>query len=496
MAEKVLVMKNIVKEFPGVIAVNDVDLELRRGEVLALCGENGAGKSTLIKVLSGAHVPDSGEVWLDGEQITQFTPRNCIEKGIRVIYQEFNNFETISIAENIFAGNIPVKGKAHLVDNKTMIEESIKSLKRCGVDLDPNTKVSMLSVAQRQIVEIAKAITGNAKVLVMDEPTAALNEVEVKNLFEIIHRIQEEGTPIIYISHRLDEIFGIANRVQVMRDGKSVFVSDIDKTTRKEIVANMVGSELKEVVNTRSKDATDVIMQVKGLSSDKYRDVTFNVCRSEVVTLYGLMGAGQSEVMETIFGIRDYENGEIEVNGKKLKDIKPAKAKKNGIGYVPSDRKRDALTLKQSISENIVITNIDAILNHNLVSSKKERTFSNGWIKKLNIRTTSPDNKVSTLSGGNQQKVVMAKWLAAEPDVLMLNEPTRGVDVGAKAEIYGIIDKLLTEGKGVLMVSSDLPEVLGISDRVYVFCEGRIVGEYKHKEITPQTLLESALGGI
>lgn len=495
--QTILSMRDIVKEFPGVVAVNHVTLELKKGEVLALVGENGAGKSTLIKVLSGANVPEGGEVWIDGQQITQFNPKTSLEHGVRVMYQELNNFETISVAENIFAGHIPVKGPFHLTDKAAMYKQSSELMARVGLNVYPGTTLGRLSVAERQLVEIAKALSSNTKVLVMDEPTAALNDTEVENLFRIIETVKNSGTSVIYISHRLDEIFRIADRVQVMRDGRSVFVSDIKDTNKPEIVANMVGNELGDIIKRDYADGTDEILKVENLKSKYYRNASFHLCRGEVVALYGLMGAGQSEMMETLFGVHEYTEGSVTIKGEKVSKLTPAKAMKYGIGYVPSERKQDGLYLNHSISENIVISCLRKILTNGLISFKKEDTLSANWIKELNIRTVSAKKKVGALSGGNQQKVVMAKWLSTDPDILLLNEPTRGVDVGAKAEIYHIIEEdMLNKGKGVVVVSSDLPEILSISDRVYVFCEGEIVKEFKHEEITSRALLECALGGL
>ena len=494
----ILSMRDIVKEFPGVVAVNHVTLELKKGEVLALVGENGAGKSTLIKVLSGANVPENGEVWIDGKQMPQFNPRTSLEYGVRVMYQELNNFETISVAENIFAGHIPVKPPFNLTDKAEMYRQCRELTACVGLDVYPGMPLNRLSIAERQLVEIAKALSSNTKVLVMDEPTAALNDKEVENLFQIIENVKNSGTSVIYISHRLDEIFRIADRVQVMRDGRSVFVSEIKDTNKAEIVANMVGNELSEVVKTEYAQGTDEILKVENLKSKYYRNASFHLCRGEVVGLYGLMGAGQSEMMETLFGVHEHTEGQITVKGETVKKLTPAKAMSCGIGYVPSERKKDGLYLTHSISTNIVISCMRKVLTKmGLVSYKKIDTLSDGWIKELNVRTVSARKKVGALSGGNQQKVVMAKWLATDPDILLLNEPTRGVDVGAKAEIYHIIEQdMLKRGKGVVVVSSDLPEVLSICDRVYVFCEGEIVKEFVHAEITSRALLECALGGV
>jgi ABC-type sugar transport system ATPase subunit len=494
--QHILLMKNINKRFPGVFAVNDVTLELLPNEVLALVGENGAGKSTLIKVLSGALEPDAGEVWIAGEKIEDFQPHACMEKGVRVIYQEFNNFGTLNVAENIFAGEIPVKGPLRLVSQKELMAKSREALKRVSLDLDPATSLRDLSVAQMQLVEIAKALSGNFKVIVMDEPTSALNDAEVEKLFSIIREIKKTGASIIYISHRLDEIFQIADRVHVMRDGKSVFVSPITSTNKNEIVSNMVGKSFDNIEVHHRHAPGEAVLTVKNLSAETYHDVNFEVHKGELLTLYGLMSAGQSEVLETLFGIKEPKSGEIVTKNKTFTKLTPNKAKKNGIAYVPSDRKLEALNLIHSISDNIVITCLDKILSFRLLSPRKEKNLVNSWISSLGVRTESIKKKVGTLSGGNQQKVVMAKWLVTDPHVLLLNEPTRGVDVGARAEIYTIIDHMLDKGLGVVMVSSDLDEVLRISDKVVVFYEGSVQVIFNKEEISARALLESALGGL
>jgi ABC-type sugar transport system ATPase subunit len=493
--QHILLMKNIVKSFLGIVAVNDITLELFPGEVLALVGENGAGKSTLMKVLSGALVPDSGEVLVEGVKFHEFNPKACMEKGIRVIYQEFNNFNTLNVAENIFAGEIPISGAFHLVDQKKLIAKSREVLKRVGLDINPVTMLRDLTVAKMQLVEIAKALSGNFKVMVMDEPTSALNDAEIEKLFQVIQDIKNTGVPIIYISHRLDEIFKIADRVQVLRDGKSVFISDINATSKKEIVANMVGKGFEDIqTHSLNVKGDEILLKINNLNARTYHNVSFDVHKGELVTLYGLMGAGQAEVLETLFGIRRPGSGEIITNNRTFTKLTPDRAKKNGIAYVPSDRKLEALSLIHSISDNIVITCLNKITSFRMLSGDKEKKLVNQWINDLGIKTVSSKKNVSTLSGGNQQKIVMAKWLATDPDILLLNEPTRGVDVGAKAEIYAIIDRMLSQGLGVIMVSSDLAEVLRISDKVIVFYEGDVQAVYNKTEITAQALLESALG--
>jgi ABC-type sugar transport system ATPase subunit len=494
--QPMLEMRNIVKHFPGVLAVNDVSLELNSGEVLALVGENGAGKSTLIKVLSGASPCDSGELILNGERLHIRTPLAAIQQGITVIYQELNTCETLSIAENTLVGNLPTKGRGILkrVDKKTAIRQSGELLKKLNLNFDPRTPVAKLSIAEKQIVEIAKALSRNTKVLVMDEPTAALNEKEVDLLFDIIRQVKSMGTGIIFISHRLDEIFQVADRVQIMRDGKSVFVGKTDEITKPEIIHHMIGREVDE---SRFKDdyKTDkVVFEVEGLTTRAVKDISFKVYAGEVLGLFGLMGSGRTNIVKAIFGAERMTSGVIHVAGKETKIKSPSDAKDAGISYIPNDRKLEGLMLNLGIRQNVSITVLEKILGKFGLNKKKEAELVQDWVKQINIKTTNLGKAVESLSGGNQQKVVMAKWLAAEPKVMILNEPTRGVDVGAKREIYNIIVELCKKGMGVIMISSDLPEMLSMADRVVVIHEGANVGEISGGEITQHNLMTKAVG--
>ena len=491
-----LQMKGITKQFPGVLACDHVDLELEAGKVLALVGENGAGKSTLMKMLSGAYLVDEGEIILDGETVEFKEPMDSIKKGITVIYQELNTCETLTVAENIFVGNLPTKGGgiAKRVNKKKMVEESKKLLAQLNMDIDPNLPVSQLSIAEKQIIEIAKALSRNTKILVMDEPTAALNDKEVKMLFDITRRIQEMGTGVIFISHRLDEIFEICDHVMIMRDGKRVFLGSVDSIDKPGIIHHMVG---REVVEERLKFGDvedDTVFEVKGLTTGYLKDISFEVKKGEILGLFGLMGSGRTETAKAIFGADPMKSGELFLNGNKLSIKSPKDAKNAGIAYIPNDRKLEGLTLNQSILRNISNTVLEKILGKAGVSKKKEEALGNEWIENLNIKTTDAYKEVNSLSGGNQQKVVMAKWLATNPKLMILNEPTRGVDVGAKREIYDIILDLCKKGMAVIMISSDMAEMLSLADRVVVLFEGQKVAEVTGDDINQKVLLTRAMG--
>jgi len=492
--EKVLEMRNISKSFPGVRAVDEVTLELKKGEVLALVGENGAGKSTLMKILSGAYTADKGEIYINGEKKKITSPKDALDVGISVMYQEFNNFEPISIAENIFAGRLFTKGLTKAIDYRKLAEESRKILEEIGLKRNPFEKIRNLSVAEKQIVEIAKALSRDTKILVMDEPTAALNDKEVESLFRLIREIKEKGTSIIYISHRLDEIFQICDRVQVMRDGKSVYISDIKDTSKSKIISQMVGREMTDMYPKRESDKGGYVLEVEKLCTSEVSDISFKVRSGEVLCLFGLMGAGQANIVETLFGIRHMHSGKVKIDGKEVAIKNPRGAKKQGIAYVPSDRKIEGLMLRHSVLSNITLTILEKISNFLRIDIKKENKEVEKWVSRLNIKTPSYKTLVEKLSGGNQQKVVIAKWIAANPKVLILNEPTRGVDVGAKAEIYGIMEDLCENNVAIIMVSSDLNEVLSMSDRIVIIHEGRINGEVEGKEITQEKIMQKAVG--
>lgn len=492
---RLLQMQHISKHFPGVLAVDDVSLEVGAGEVLALVGENGAGKSTLMKVLSGAYAYDSGNIVLEGETLDIKSPMDAIKKGITIIYQELNTCETLSIAENIFVGNLPEKrGIIKRVDRKEMFRRSAELLKQLNISYPPETPVAKLSIAEKQIVEIAKALSRNTKILVMDEPTAALSEKEVRSLFDIVKRVQSLGTGVIFISHRLDEIFEVADRVQIMRDGKSVYVgntADIDKPS---IIRHMVGRDVTEGRLKSGKDFNKVTLEVEGLCTRAVKDISFKVHAGEVLGLFGLMGCGRTNIVKAIFGAEKMTAGTVKLDGKMLRIRECEDAKKAGIAYIPNDRKLEGLMLNRSIEQNICLSVLEKVKGVIGISKKKETAIAKEWVERINIKTTDVHKDVNSLSGGNQQKVVMAKWLVTEPKVMILNEPTRGVDVGAKREIYKIILELCERGMAVIMISSDLPEMVSMADRVVVIHEGRLAGEIKGDKITQHNLMTKAVG--
>lgn len=490
----VLRMEHISKAFPGVQALDDVSLHIDAGDVLALVGENGAGKSTLMKILSGAYTADTGDIYIDEKHMVYSRPADATDAGIRIIYQELNNLPYMSVAENIFLGQWP-KNKFGQIDYGKMRADCKSLLERVALNVDPFCDVGTLSVAQKQLVEIAKALSGNCKVLVMDEPTSSLNETETQNLFEIIRSLTAEGKAIIYISHRMDEIFTIANKVQVMRDGKLVGVSDMDKISREEIIHQMVGREIKDMYPKSKPNIGDVALEVCGLTNNVIKDVSFYVRKGEILGLFGLMGAGRTNILEAIFGVRHLEKGEIRLGGKPVTIQSPAEAMSHKIAYLPSERKLDGLLLDHSVAENIVLASIDSRLGTLKLNLKKENEIAERWIQELSIKAPGKTAEVQNLSGGNQQKVVLAKALETEPEILLLNEPTRGIDVGAKIEIYHLIEQLCAKGIAVIMISSEIPEIMGIADRIVVVCEGRVTGELNRDEFTSEKMMNHAIGG-
>ena len=492
---RLLEMRGISKKFPGVLAVDNVDLSVGAGEVLALVGENGAGKSTLMKMLSGAYAHDEGEIILDGKRLSIKSPTDAIEQGITVIYQELNTCETLTVAENILIGNLPrKKNPLKTVDWKEAARKSRELLEQLNMHYDPHTPVSRLSIAEKQIVEIAKALSRNTRILVMDEPTAALNEKEVQMLFDIVRKIKGMGTGIIFISHRLDEIFEVADRVQIMRDGKSVYTGKTSEIDKSGIIRYMVGREVEEG-RIKQEDATgEVVLEVEGLTTREVKDITFNVRKGEILGLFGLMGSGRTNIVKAIFGAERMVAGTVKLEGRTLRIKECADAKKAGIAYIPNDRKLEGLMLNRSIEQNICLSVLDKVKGLIGISKKKEAAVANEWVERINIKTTDVHKDVNSLSGGNQQKVVMGKWLATEPKVMILNEPTRGVDVGAKREIYKIVLDLCERGMAVIMISSDLPEMISMADRVVVIHEGRVAGEVKGDEITQNNLMTKAVG--
>ena len=485
-------MTGIMKEFPGVKALDNVKLDLYAGEVLALLGENGAGKSTLMKILSGVYQRDDGEIILFGNKIGEWDANKAKNAGVSIIHQELNMCTHLSVAENIFLGRELIKNGR--LDNERMNQETKEILHKLNIDIDPREQVSELAVSKQQMVEIAKALSQNAKVLIMDEPTSALTSKEIDELFKIIHQLKSEGIGIIYISHRLEELQHIVDRVIIMRDGKYITQMPYDINRMDEIIANMVGHEIKEKFPRVSCEKGKKILEVKHLNAGRMvRDINLELYEGEIVGIAGLMGAGRTETTRAIFGIDPKESGEIFIDGKEVKISCPMDAIKAGIVLAPEDRKKDGLCTKLSIRHNLALPNLDLICSKlGVISRKQEDDLCEKAVKDLLIKTPTVEVNAGNLSGGNQQKVVVGKWLARNSRVVIFDEPTRGIDVGAKVEIYNLMNQLKKQGIAVMFVSSEMPEVLGIADRVIVMCDGRITGEVIAKETTQNEVLKFA----
>ena len=490
MQEPILIVKNITKTYPGVVALNNVNMSFEKGEVHALLGENGAGKSTLIKVIAGAIEPDSGSIIIDGHEYPGMSPSLAMESGVAVIYQEFSLVEPLSVAQNVFLG----KNRGALVDYGTLKKDAAAIFAEMNVDIDPSAKVLGLSPAKKQLVEIAKAISRNARILIMDEPSAPLSASEVETMFEIISKLKEKGVTIIYISHRLEELFRISDRVTVMRDGAYVDTLVTRQTNRQELISQMVGRELKEYYPKRSGMPGEVVLEVKNISGLGDRDISFAVRKGEILGVAGLVGSGRTELANLIFGAAPKEGGETWVEGKKRAIHSPAQAIEYGIGLIPEDRKRHGCILNASVKFNISLATFNRIATFFIVNSKKQIEVARTYVGKFNIKTPSMDQKVVNLSGGNQQKVVLAKTLAANSNILIFDEPTRGIDVGSKQEIYNLMVELVNQGKTILMISSEMEELLGMSDRLIVLCEGRLMGEIPQEKFDQRYVIELASG--
>ena len=489
-------MVNIEKTFPGVRALKGVNLNVKRGEVHALVGENGAGKSTLMKCLIGIQPVTSGEIIFDGEYISKYNTADALNMGISMIHQELSPVAYRPIMENIWLGREPLN-KFGLVDHQKMYEDSKAVLDQIDLQVDPKTLMVNLTVAQMQMVEIAKAISYNAKLIIMDEPSSSLTEREEQQLFSIIHRLKAEGRSIIYISHRLAEIFEVADRVTVFRDGANVGEADVKDITTEELIAMMVGRKMDDMFPKIDTDKEGVVLEVKNLSHRKYfHNVSFTVRKGEILGFAGLVGAGRTEVMETIYGIRPHTEGQIFLHGQPVEIHNPGEAINMGISFLTEDRRGTGIFPLLSIDTNIAIPNYDKYLTKlGLVDQKAVDKACAKYVEAIQIKTPSLKQKIMNLSGGNQQKVLLARWLMTEPDVLILDEPTRGIDVGAKAEIYQLMSELADQGKCIIMVSSELPEVLGMSDRIVVMHEGKITGILDNgPDVTQEVLMRYATG--
>lgn len=487
----VIQVQHVSKSFGGVHALEDVHFETFAGEVHAILGENGAGKSTLIKIITGVHQPDSGEVLLNGKPVRFASTREAQEQGIAAIYQEPSLFPDLDVAENIMVGRQP--SSRFGIDWKRMYKEAGDILRRLGLSIDPRTKARELSVAQQQVVEIARALSINAKVLIMDEPTSSLTLGEVEELFGIVRQLREAGTAIVFISHRLEELFALADRVTILRDGTYVGTRPMSGVTTEEMIKMMVGRALGELFPKQTVEPGEVILEVEGLGREgTFSGVSFQLRKGEILGMSGLIGAGRTNVARALFGTEPATTGTIKLDGKRVTITGPDVAMSMGIGYVPEDRKEHGLVLKMSIADNITLPVLSRFSARGWLNQGKEKTAASDGSQKLSVKMSGVSQKAGELSGGNQQKVVLAKWLGTNPKVLILDEPTRGIDVGTKAAVHALMSNLAAQGLAILMISSELPEVLGMSDRILVMREGRLTGEFSRAEATQEKLMAAA----
>lgn len=488
--DNLLELRDIVKTYNGNYALNKVRLEVKRGTVHALLGENGAGKSTMIKVLSGAIKPDSGTIIYEGKEYHSFEPKQALDLGIGVVYQELNMIPYLTVADNVFIGNEPMKGI--LLNKREAVKKTKEVFQSLGIEIDPNEQVGNLSVAYQQMVEIAKAASKQVKLLILDEPSAALSEKEVDALFALIRRLVKQGISIIYISHRMEELDEIADEVTIIRDGEYIDTVTMKDTTREELIAKMVGRPLGKDYPTGNYTQKEVLLRANHINNDRVHDVSFELHKGEVLGFCGLVGAGRTETMRAIFGA-DYATGEIEVAGKPVSIHCPREAVANGIALLTENRKTEGLNMKMTIRENIMLSDMDAVISKGVINSRKEMEIATKAAEDLKLKCAGMNYLVSSLSGGNQQKVVMAKWLLTESPIMIFDEPTRGIDISVKQEIYQIMKNLAKQGKGIILISSELPELLGVSDRIIVMNRGSVVAEVNAKEMTQEKLLDYAL---
>ncbi|MEG1492208.1 MAG: sugar ABC transporter ATP-binding protein [Oscillospiraceae bacterium] len=492
MAETALSVRHITKTYPGVIAINDISIDFLSGEVHALVGENGAGKSTLIKTIAGAIQPDSGEIEVFGAVQSKTSPSRMRSLGIEVIYQEFNLVPALSVAENIFLGAFLGNGK--IVDKKEMERQTAELFKTMQININPKSKVEELSVGYMQMVEIAKAISRDVKILIMDEPTAPLTTHEVDILYQIIDLLKKKGVTIIYISHRLNEIYKVSDRLTILRDGNKVATKNTSETSRDELIKLMVARETSEAYPTRTHTPGEVVLEVQQLSGKGAKDISFTLRKGEVLGFGGLIGAGRTEMARMLFGADPATSGKIILDGKEVKIKSPQQAVKLGIGLVPEDRKQQGVILPLSIKENIVLPIIKDISHLMVVDKKRENTIINSQKDALRIKTPTLEQLVMNLSGGNQQKVALSKWLVSDCKILIFDEPTRGIDIGAKQEIYNLINQLSAQGMAVIIISSEMEEMLGMSDRIVVLCEGQMMATLDKSEFSQEKILALASG--
>lgn len=488
---EILSMRGITKTYPGVKALDNVSLDFIAGEVHAVMGENGAGKSTLMKILNGMFPADSGEIWFEGKKVEIHSPKDALALGITMIHQELNPIKELTIAENMFVGRYPKKGS--IVDWRGMYAQCQELFRHWNVEFDPRKKVRDLSTAETQMLEILKAVSYDAKLIIMDEPTSAITEREVQKLFSFIAELKSRGITIIMITHKLDEVFQVADRVSVLRDGQYIGTKQIGELDRNTLISMMVGREITNVYPARNYQDGETVLSVSGLNRGRrVRNVSFELHKGEILGFAGIVGAGRTETLRCLFGLDRAESGTITLNGRQVQIRVPRDAIRNGIAMVTENRKEDGLVLCRSVMENTVLPSTFIHSSHGALRKKSECTIATEKCQRLRVKTPSYENLVNQLSGGNQQKVIVAKWLMMDPTVLILDEPTRGIDVGAKSEIYQIMNDLTQQGMSIIMISSEMEEIMGMSDRILVMCEGQISGELKRGEYTQEKILEYA----
>ena len=493
--DNIIELKNVCKEFPGVKALDDVSFNVESGAIHALLGENGAGKSTLIKIISGVYSIDSGEIYYDGKLLRSGSPSKSIDLGISTVHQELKMVETLSVAENIFMGHPLMKGSpiGKMISKKEMRQKAQALIDSMGVAINANDVLGDLSVAKKQIVEICKALNRNAKLIIMDEPSATLTGAEIEVMFNVIRKLKEDKLTVIYISHRLEEIFELADRLTVLRDGKSIITSDVSDFNRDKLIRYMVGREITNIYPKKSEVKSDKLLEVKGLNTKGVlSDINFSLYRGEILGITGLVGSGRSEVLRSVFGADRFDSGEVLVNDKPISKRRRhniLNAIKCGVGLVPEERKVEGIVPEFSVSKNITLVGIKKIIRRTFLNSKLEADAAEAFIKMLRISTPGRNALIKNLSGGNQQKAVLAKWLFVDSDILVFDEPTRGIDVGAKQEIYKILVDLANQGKAILMVSSEMPEVMGVCNRILVMHDGRITGEFGGDEASQEQIM-------
>ena len=486
--------EGITKYFPGVKALDGVSFDVREGEVHSLCGENGAGKSTLIKVLTGVHERDGGRYLIDGNEVFFKSPQEGIANGVSCVYQELSIAPQLDIAKNLFIGNLPMKGG--LVDHKTLYQKSSEILAELDMNISPKTIAGDLSVGQQQMIEIGRALTRSARVIIMDEPTSSLSEAETDTLFGVIKKLTARNIAVVYISHKLDEVMYLSDRITVIRDGKNIISKNKDEFTQEQLISNMIGRPLQNLYLKEPAEITDVMLDVRDLTrKGVFEDITFSVRKGEVVGFFGLVGAGRSEIMRAIFGVDKYNAGEVRVDGKKLRGGNPAEAIRAGLGFCTEDRKKEGLALKLQILLNMTLVRLPFLSKLGVIQRRAQKTAADRYVDSISIKTPSVRQLVGNLSGGNQQKVVVAKWLMMDPKVLIVDEPTRGIDVGSKSEIYGLLSDLAKEGMAIVVVSSEIEEIMGVCDSVVTIFEGKKTAQLPiTPELTREEVLSYALG--